>query len=75
MLGLFLELKELVKSFSVAVRMLVEPEPLAPEIILKLPEVVVRFELVMLVSLEELMARLPKLRVEARMVSFCDSCR
>ena len=75
MLGLFLELKELVKSFSVAVRMLVEPEPLAPEIILKSPEVVVRFELVMLVSLEELMARLPKLRVEARMVSFCDSCR
>ena len=75
MLGLFLELKELVKSFSVAVRMLVEPEPLAPEIILKLPEVVVRFELVMLVSLEELMARFPKLRVEARMVSFCDSWR
>ena len=75
MLGLFLELKELVKSFSVAVRMLVEPEPLAPEIILKLPEVVVRFELAMLVSLEELMVMFPKLRVEARMVSFCDSCR
>ena len=75
MLGLFLELKELVKSFSVAVRMLVEPEPLAPEIILKLPEVVVRFELAMLVSLEELMVMFPKLRDEARMVSFCDSWR
>ena len=33
-----------------AVRMLVEPEPLAPEMMFRLPELVTRFELVMLGS-------------------------
>ena len=73
MLGVFLESKELVKSFSVAVMMLVLPLPLLPEIILRLPEFVVRFELVIFVSLAELMLILPKLRVEEIIVSFCDS--
>ncbi len=71
MLGDFLELKELVKSFSVAVRMLVDPE----ETIERSPDVVTRSELVMLVSLFELMEMFWKFRDEAMIVSFIDSCR